>query len=326
MAAEAKFVGSTDDYEKGTITVGGIVEPGDVLQYHDGRACIVVGSNDVASGQVATVALSGEWEATAASTINYLKGIDLWWDESANTVNFRSGAAGDFQLGVCNEAVATGTLPKIKFFLNGKQSPAWSLRDSNGAINTQVETLGLGIVLKPGGWVKLAADNTSEASTQSLLSGVSVPITDEWLCTAIVSIVDDGGTAVDLVWGMADAAHATDADSITTSAFFQVSGGAADIFAESDNATAEVAATDTTVNYTAGTADHYWIHCASNADLQYYINGVNVLPSSTFTVAGAAGPLKFLIMCEKSTGTETFDVDLIDAKIIRFEDGAASGV
>ena len=104
--------------------------------------------------------------------------------------------------------------------------------------------------------------------------------------------------------GLANATHATDADSITESLFIHLDGGSVNIYAESDDGTTEVAATDTTIDYTAGTPFLAQWDLSNTSDIQLYIDGVNVLPSSVFKLNVAAGPLKLLAYSEKS-GTAT---------------------
>ena len=132
----------------------------------------------------------------------------------------------------------------------------------------------------------------------------------------------NGSTSdVDINIGVANATHATDADSITESVFFHIDGGSLNILAESDDGTTEVAATDTTVDITAGSAVanrvEFWIDMRNPADIQLYVDGVNVLPSSVFTLAAATGPVGLLAHVEKTSGTATAGPVYIDRGILR---------
>jgi hypothetical protein len=158
--------------------------------------------------------------------------------------------------------------------------------------------------------LKLLLTSTNEAQKADLLSDKSWLITQPFVLEGRVNIVTNGDTNVDINFGVADDTHASDADSIVTSCFLHVNGDTLDIYAESDNAAAEVAATDTGVNYAEGTAFDFVLDGRTPSDIQVYINGVNVLPSSVFTVAGATGPLKLLVHLEKSTGAETPQVNV----------------
>jgi hypothetical protein len=112
--------------------------------------------------------------------------------------------------------------------------------------------------------------------------------------------------------GIANATHASDADTIAESVFLHVDGadtnGAVNILAESDDGTTEVAATDTTVDFAAGTPFEFRIDCRDLTDIQIYINGVNVLPASVFKLNAATGPLKLLAHIEKGANDTLADV------------------
>jgi hypothetical protein len=96
-----------------------------------------------------------------------------------------------------------------------------------------------------------------------------------------------------------------------------MSGADLKIYGESDNATAEVAATDTTKVFAVGTPVHFMIDGRSGdgSGLKYYVNCIQVLSSTAFTVAGAAGPLKALFHLEKSSNDSPGEVALDDMRI-----------
>ena len=101
--------------------------------------------------------------------------------------------------------------------------------------------------------------------------------------------------------------------------FIHVDGNVLNILAESDDGTVEVTSIDTTVNYAEGTYFEVWMDLRNPADIQIYIDGVLVLPSSTFRLDAATGPLKALIHVEKASNdtvaivdTEFFRVRLLE--------------
>src|SRR5262249_4376164 len=114
----------------------------------------------------------------------------------------------------------------------------------------------------------------------------------------------DSNAASDTNVGIASATHATDADSIAQHLFVHLDGGSTAINLQSKDGTTTVAATDTTTTYTAGTPFLVQFDLSNTSDIQVYVNGVNVLPSTVFKLNAAAGPLKLLAHSEKSgTGT-----------------------
>ena len=91
------------------------------------------------------------------------------------------------------------------------------------------------------------------------------------------------------------------------------------IFCESDDGTTEVAATDSTIDATAGSAVanrvELWIDGRDPSDMKYYINGAEVLNATANlgNIAVAAGPLGLLFHLEKTTGTATAGPIYLDA-------------
>jgi hypothetical protein len=230
---------------------------------------------------------------------------------------------GDFFLGVSVEDVTAGTSVKVMFVLNGEQQNVIDLHHETGPCTIQ-EVNGLGVTMEPGGCVRLELDNTCEQATASFLSGRSVPVTDKWICEAGILIDDDGTSVTDFVVGMADDDHASDADSIDEFVGFSFNGGSANIYAESDDGTTHVGATDTLADKTEGTEFHVWIDARNNEDVQLYVNAANVLPASTFKLDKATGPMKFLAQVEKTASTETFKARITYARVRRIDDSGTS--
>lgn len=325
MAVEAKYVGKASaDFDRRQITLNAAAEPGDVLQA-DGMACVVLASYDKASGDVVEVAVSGTWEVTLTDNISAVKGVKLYWDESANTATYQVGAAGDFYLGTAAETVTGGTSKKCKVELNAKPVYVSSLTTEPHNEPTVTETEGLGITMQPGGSFRAQFDATSEAATAAVLLGDGVPVTDKWIFEARFVIVDDGdAAALDFNIGMANAGHATDADSITESIFIHTDGNVVNLLVESDDGTTEVAATDSTIDYALGTPVTVWMDASDNSDVQVYINGALVLGSTTFDLSAATGPLFPLFHMEKSADDTTADVICLQMGVRRVDTAGTS--
>lgn len=310
MAVEAKFVGH-GEYEEGTITLGAAAESGDVLQFEDGRACVVVGADDIASGEEATVGLSGVWDVDVADSIVILKGTPLWWDKSANAAVLKYGGAGDFFLGCAEEDLATGTGRKVKVRLN--QRPCYTFGTGYDPVSPTIqEVLTAGaprVKFIPGGWVDMTMDATDEAQAVSWMSGASIPVTDKAIVDIEFLPIDDGdagsATTMDGVFGLADDDHASDPDSIEEFVGFTISGNTVSISAESDDGSTENAAADTSADYTLGAVSLLQIDFRDQDDIKLYVDGVRVISGTTFTLAAASGPMKLLGLVEKSSDTTT---------------------
>ncbi|OWY60182.1 hypothetical protein B7486_70550, partial [cyanobacterium TDX16] len=137
------------------------------------------------------------------------------------------------------------------------------------------------------------------------LSGRSFTLASNFVLDALVNVVETCDADVgDLSIGVANATHASDADSITESAFFHFDLGAdLNIDAESDDGTTEVNATDTTLDFVVGTPVRLKIDGRDPSNLKYYVNGVEVLAATANlgNIAVATGPLYALFHLEKSS-------------------------
>jgi hypothetical protein len=97
--------------------------------------------------------------------------------------------------------------------------------------------------------------------------------------------------------------------------FIHLDGGNANIYAESDDGTTEVAATDTTIDFTAGvdqspSASRCGSTCATRPTCKSTSTVALVLGSTVFNVNVAAGPWKLLLHIEKTATTDTYELDL----------------
>ena len=293
---------------------------GDVVQLADGRAGAP--SSDIAAGIQGVVVTSGIVAVTKTSGIVLLDGGRVFWDHSANAATFRAVQDRDFLIGTAvGDAASTATTCYVN--LNVDQRVAIDIRVDGRATPSGTKAVGgFGDLFTNGTVPGLALTATSEVQKIDLLSDARRAVSANGIAEYIVRLGANGSTsAVDINVGVANGTHGTDADSITESVFFHIDGGALDILAESDDGTTEVAATDTTVDATAGSAEsdklEFWIDMRNPADIQLYINGVNVLPSSVFKLDAATGPLGLLVHLEKTTGTATAGPLYIDRGILR---------
>lgn len=125
---------------------------------------------------------------------------------------------------------------------------------------------------------------------------------------------DGSGSAVDVSVGAANATHATDADSITDSVFMHLDANNTNINFESDDGTTEVAATDSTTDYTEGSGltvrKEVWMDFRNPADVQIYVDGVLMLPSTVFNVDASVATWKLLCHIEKTAATDGYEFAL----------------
>ncbi len=281
---------------------------GEVIQLSDGRAAVVMGLTPRTSGEPATLKTRGQFTLAKTASVMILEGDQLYWDRSANTVTPLKAAAGaDFAIGVAVKDAASADTT-VLCDLNVK--PVYTIdimRDPTESVI--VLTAGTPAVTMRPGQAEITFSATAEAQKADILSVHSVPVTIPFIVEGRIAIYDIGDdAALDINIGIANGTHATDADSITESCFLHLDGKALDIFAESDDGTTEVAATDTLVDAVDNTYFDFRMDCRDLTDIQIYINGVNVLPASVFKLDKATGPLKLLAHLEKTSNDTTADV------------------
>lgn len=306
---------STVDY-----TAVAAVTGGQVVQLSDGRAGVV--PTDLAASELGSASTEGIYTVTKAADLVWVDGQEVWWDHSANAAVLQPAGDKDFYLGTAyGDATAAATTAKVQ--LNCK--PKYLVDLQTGAFQTLVvktvvgsTTVEVPQIYQRGGSSSMVLGTTAEAQKLDLLSTRGFAVESNWIVDGIVNIITNGdAAAVDFNIGVANATHASDADSITESCFIHVDGASVNILAESDDGTTEVAATDTTIDFTAGTPFHFLIDGRNTSDIQIYINGALVLPSSVFKLNAASGPLKLLAHLEKSSDDSpgTFNIDSFRVRI-----------
>lgn len=275
---------------------------GQVIQISDGRAAIP--ANDIAANEAGAVRVEGVFRVAKTASVVVIDGAPLWWDHSANTATpvppLTTGDR-DFYLGTA-QGDATSAATTVDVALNVRPTYAIDMQ-RDGGDTAVVLTAGTPYLYSRGGTLEAGFSATAEAQKLDWLSKRSFPKGANWVLEATFEVVTNADADVaDLSIGVANATHASDADSITESCFIHLDMGAdLNIDAESDDGTTEVAATDTTVDFAVGTPVHIAIDGRDESDIQIYVNGVLVLGSTVFTLAAATGPLKALFHMEKSS-------------------------
>jgi predicted RecA/RadA family phage recombinase len=318
--AEATFVRGEHSNK---VTLQAAANPGQVFQLPDGRAGVVGGTTAAAIGDSAAINTSGIHTVEKATGVVILDGGRVFWDYSANKATFRKVNDRDFFIGVAvGDAASSDTLVSVNFNVD-QRNAIDLLRDGALSVATGTSAAG-GFGLPPvyGGVPGLRLTATSEAQCVDMFSVDRVAINSNPIAEFIVRLGANGSTSdVDLNFGLANGTSATDADAITESVFIHIDGGSLNILAESDDGTTEVNATDTTVDITAGSAVanrvEVWMDCRNPADIQIYVDGVNVLPSTVFTLGAATGPIGLLAHLEKTTGTATAGPVYFDRACLR---------
>lgn len=286
-------------------TVTASVAAGDIHQLADGRAGVYAGLNAASSGDRTNWQTEGQFTATKKSGVVILDGAPLWWDHSAGEATpvppLTTGDR-DFFLG---SAVGDATSSATTCVVDLNVEPSYIVDLLRTAGDTAVVlTAGTPYIYSRGCSLEAGFSATAEAQKLDWLSTRSFPLGSNWILEAVATVVTNADADVaDLSIGVANATHASDADSITESCFFHFDLGAdLNIDCESDDGTTEVAATDSTIDFAVGTPVHLVLDGRDPSDVKFYINGVEVLNATANlgNIAAATGPLKALFHLEKS--------------------------
>lgn len=303
MTAEAIYKHSDDEINI-VVPTGGYAS-GQVIMLADGRAGVVSSLNAVTAGETVAVKVKGQHTVAKTSSIVILDGGEVMWDHSANSATIpRYGTSKDFYLGrAVGDAASAATTLLVD--LNAPRDAAYLTLQRDVFDHVPVLTAGTPVGSMQGGGWRAAFSATAEAQKLDLLSYKSFAKDANWIFEAVVELVTTCDADVgDLSIGVANGTHASDADSITESAFFHLDLGAdLNIDCESDDGTTEVAATDSTVDIVAGTPVHFMLDGRDSENVKYYINGAEVLAATANLgdIDDATGPLKALIHLEKSS-------------------------
>jgi len=319
--AETAFVRDWDQYQLTSVAAVGV---GEIWQLPDGRAARFGGGKDGRTAgdasKRADFETSGKFTVPLTSGITILDGGRVYWDHSADAAHYKPVNDRDFYLGrAVGDSLSTSVVVDLNI------DPPYDIdiaRDPFSTIIVGTQALGGLAILRRGGTHKIVLSATNEAQKVDILSKAGFARTANAIVELVLNVIDDGaGTAVDVSLGVANATHATDADSITESLFVHLDANAVDILLESDDGTTEVAATDSTINYTMGDGlanqVHVWFDLRNEADIQVYINGANVLPATVFKLDAATGPLRLLAHVEKTASTDTYEID-VEALRVRY--------
>jgi predicted RecA/RadA family phage recombinase len=304
-------------------TAAAAVAAGAVNQLADGRAAVYTGQAAAASGDRTNWTTEGQYVFTKATGVLMVDGQRVYWDRSTPAATFRKVNDRDYYLGrLVGDAASADTTCTVN--LNVDPEYDLSIEDSP-CLSTIVGTAaagGFGYPVHLGGASILELTATNEAQKVDLMTVDGFAVGANAIVEGEFRVISDGaGSAVDVSIGVANGTHATDADSITESLFIHLDANNTNINVESDDGTTEVAATDSTADYTEGSTKacqvHFVMDMRDPADIQVIVNGALVLGSTVFKLDAATGPLFLLAHVEKTSSTDTYKI-AIDRLTARF--------
>ena len=300
MVAQAQFKKAHGEVE---FTATGALLSGAVKLTPDGRAGIVGGLKALATDDRGVLYTLGIFAIQKNTSTVFLPGQEIWWDDTNNEAVHQLSATADWFLGLCvNDANVAAATTTVRVDLNQRNEGYLLDMARTGWVAATTASAGAVLTLDQGGDVRLVLAVDTEAERVEALSSDSIAIDRDLICEFELNIVNKGDdAALDINVGMANAGHASDADSITESVFIHIDGNVLNILAESDDGTTEVSAVDTTIDYVVGTRFFVQMDFRDPADVQIFINGALILPSTAFKVDAATGPWKLLAHMEKGS-------------------------
>lgn len=268
---------------------------GEVIQFSDGRAAYAPSA--IAAGVKGAVQVDGIVVVEKTASVVMLKGSRVFFDHSANKVHLLQVNDRDFYFGIVTES-ATAAATTVKVAINA--DPRYTIDLGQGFSSLPISTAGWTHLIGHKEGCSFIFDATAEAQKLDGLSQNGVALATPCMAEALISVNVNGDAALDFNVGLANETHATDGDTIAESLFCHIDGGSLNILVESDDGSTEVAATDTTVDAVLLTPFLIQFDLSDWSDIQVYIDGVNVLPSSVFKLNAATGPLQLLAHMEKT--------------------------
>lgn len=310
------------DHGKERVLADATISPYEVRQAPSGRAGYLNSDKPVASGSWYELTTIGIQSIAKATGITLLKGGRAFWDHSANNATYRQVNDRDFYVGRVVET-ANSAATEVLVIFNENPPPKIDLfRD--GYLTVPIGTQVLGGFLPPqwrGGSLYFELTATNEAQKLDALSVDGFDTGANAIAEFVFRVPSDGnGTVVDVSLGLASGTHATDASSIAERLFMHLDANVTDIrFESADGVSTPVAITDSTVDYTEGSAVsnrvEVWFDFSDPADVQVYVNAVNVLASTVFEVDDAVSQWKILAHIEKTASTDTYQFALDRAEV-----------
>jgi hypothetical protein len=292
------------------VTAGSSISAAQVLQAPNGEAAVWDNTAAASSGTRIEIATNADTYTVLKNTsVAILDGGPVYWDYSANEATYRKNNDRDFYLGTAaGDSPAGDTSVNVRFNVETRYLIDLA-RDAFSTVIVGTQALGGLALLRRGGAHEFILSSTNEAQKVDALSVDGFGKDARAIVEGAFRVLNDGsGSAADISIGIANGTHATDADAITESLFIHLNANDVNIYAESDDGTTEVNATDTTVDYTAGTRVEFWMDMRNPADIKLYLDGVLVLGSSTFSLDAATGPLKLLVHQEKTSATDVYEL------------------
>lgn len=287
---------------------------GDLHQHGDGSPTFLTGSNGSA-GNEKTFRSTDQINLPKTAGITILDGGRVYWDRSAQACSFKKIDDRDFYVG---RAVGDASSAAVLMAVNLGVDPPYDIDLARDPFSTTIigtQALGGLALNRRGGAHNFKLDATNEAQKLDALSKDGFATGANAIIEFAFNVISDGaGSAVDVSLGIANATHATDADAITRHLLLHLDANATAIKLQSKDGTTTVTASDTTKTYVEGAGNanrkEVWFDLRNPADVQVYIDAVNVLSATVFDISASVATWYLLAHLEKTASTDTYEIDL----------------
>lgn len=310
MADATRYRDDTDLF----VTLEAASNVGELRQLPDGRFGWSDAGNAGAIADSRLFKTRGQVAIPKTAGIVFLPGGRVYWDRSARAGHYKQVDDQDGYAGTCVGGAASADTTMIVNLNVEQANKVDLLRDAFSSVIIGTQAIG-GLGLSFRGGLNFKLDATNEAQKLDALSKDGFGVASNGIVELIYNVLNDGaGADVDASLGVASATHATDADSIANHLLLHQDANSTTIKLQSKSTgKVTVTATDTTKTYTEGAGNanrkEVWFDFRNPADVQVYIDGVNVLPASIFDLSGAT-TLCLLAHVEKTAATDTYEIDV----------------
>lgn len=309
------------DADKFQLLASATYAGGALIQLPTGEPAFLDQTDPLASAKYSDAFRSGDKATVEKQTgVVMLAGQEAYWDRSAAKLTYNKVNDRDFCAGVIVSDAATADITANLDIGKRQRFDIDFARDFFLTSVTGTQALNTMGLFHRGGGAKLILSSTAEVQKVDALSRDGFAPGAKWIAEFLFTIPNGGaGAAPDFNIGVASGTHATDADAIAEHAFIHIDGNATAIKAQSKDGTTTVAATDTTLTYTAGSAVANRVHVLIDGrdltSVKFYVNGARVLSATTFRLDNAVGPLFLLAHLEKTSAADVFEVDMERARV-----------
>jgi predicted RecA/RadA family phage recombinase len=281
----------------------------ELRQLMDGRPGWMQGANAAAAGDQRDFRPNAIVNIPKTAGIALLAGGKVFFDRSARTATFKPNNDRDYYVGTAYRDAAAEDAA-VSVILGAKQE---RIIDLNFPDWITENTDGLGVTNLFGNAAKLAFDAVAEVAQAAIVSERTIPPNANPIVEIRFKVVDGGDdAALDVDIGIASGTHATDFEAIAEFVAFHLDGNSVNISAHSDDGATDVPVTDTTVDYALGTTLEGWIDARDRDNVKLYVEGVRVLASTTFQLTASSGPLKAIVLMEKSNDDTPAEIRVLE--------------